>query len=101
MGSTVTRLTTHILVRAKRRNIISDGVLVNERMVERGRLDRLGGKPQILGRSDTSMSPSSRRPVAGLVLRGMGYESNEVSVVTNVTDHPRPAGHSRCRSWPR
>ena len=36
----------------------------------------------------TSTSPSSRRPAAGIVLRGMGYESNEASVLTNVSsDH--------------
>ena len=87
--STVTRLTTHILVRAKRRvgTTTSDGVLVNERMVEPGDWTGPGGAWQILGRSDLDVAVLETAR-GGLVLRGMGYESNEVSVVTNVTsDH--------------
>ena len=87
--STVTRLTTHILVRAKRRvgTTTSDGVLVNERMVEPGDWTGPGGAWQILGRSDLDVAVLETAR-GGLVLRGMGYESNEVSVVTNVSsDH--------------
>src|SRR6478672_4275217 len=87
--STVTRLTTHILVRAGRRvgTTTSDGVLVNERMVEPGDWTGPGGAWQILGRSDVDggVLETAR---GGLVLRGMGYESNDASVITNVTsDH--------------
>jgi cyanophycin synthetase len=87
--STVTRLTTHILVRAKKRvgTTTSDGVLVNERMVEPGDWTGPGGAWQILGRSDLDVAVLETAR-GGLVLRGMGYESNEVSVVTNVSsDH--------------
>jgi cyanophycin synthetase len=87
--STVTRMTTHILVRAKRRvgTTTSDGVLVNERMVEPGDWTGPGGAWQILGRSDLDVGVLETAR-GGLVLRGMGYESNEVGVVTNVTsDH--------------
>jgi cyanophycin synthetase len=87
--STVTRLTTHILVRAKRRvgTTTSDGVLVNERMVEPGDWTGPGGAWQILGRSDLDVAVLETAR-GGLVLRGMGYESNEVGVVTNVSsDH--------------
>ncbi|MEZ0239982.1 MAG: Mur ligase family protein, partial [Chloroflexota bacterium] len=87
--STVTRLTTHILVLAKRRvgTTTSDGVLVNERMVDPGEWTDPGGALQILGRSDLDVAVLETAR-GGLVLRGMGYESNEVSVVTNVTsDH--------------
>ncbi|MFL5771263.1 MAG: Mur ligase family protein [Chloroflexota bacterium] len=87
--STVTRLTTHILVRAKRRvgMTTSDGVLVNERMVEPGDWTGPGGAWQILSRSDLDVAVLETAR-GGLVLRGMGYESNEVGVVTNVTsDH--------------
>ena len=87
--STVTRLITHILVRAGRRvgTTTSDGVLVNERLVEPGDWTGPGGALQILARSDLDVGILETAR-GGLVLRGMGYESNEVSVVTNVTsDH--------------
>jgi cyanophycin synthetase len=87
--STVTRLVTHILVRGGRRvgTTTSDGVLVNERLVDPGDWTGPGGALQILGRSDLDVAVLETAR-GGLVLRGMGYESNEVSVVTNVTsDH--------------
>jgi cyanophycin synthetase len=87
--STVTRLITHILVMAGRRvgTTTSDGVLVNERLVEPGDWTGPGGALQILRRSDLDVAVLETAR-GGLVLRGMGYESNEVSVVTNVTsDH--------------
>ena len=87
--STVTRLITHILVKAGRRvgTTTSDGVLVNERLIEPGDWTGPGGAIQILGRSDLDVAVLETAR-GGLVLRGMGYESNEVSVVTNVTsDH--------------
>jgi cyanophycin synthetase len=87
--STVTRLTTHILIRAGRRvgTTTSDGVLVNERMVEPGDWTGPGGAWQILGRSDLDVGVLETAR-GGLVLRGMGYESNEVGVLTNVSsDH--------------
>src|SRR6476661_1405870 len=87
--STVTRLTTHILARAGRRvgTTTSDGVLVDERMVEPGDWTGPGGAWQILGRSDVDVGVLETAR-GGLVLRGMGYESNDASVITNVTsDH--------------
>ena len=87
--STVTRLITHILVKAGRRvgTTTSDGVLVNERLVDAGDWTGPAGAMQILGRSDLDVAVLETAR-GGLVLRGMGYESNEVSVVTNVTsDH--------------
>ena len=87
--STVTRLVTHILVKAGRRvgTTTSDGVLVNERLVDPGDWTGPGGALQILGRSDLDVGVLETAR-GGLVLRGMGYESNEVSVVTNVSsDH--------------
>jgi cyanophycin synthetase len=87
--STVTRLLTHIFVRAGRRvgTTTSDGVLVNERMVDPGDWTGPAGAWQILGRSDLDMAVLETAR-GGLVLRGMGYESNDVGVVTNVSsDH--------------
>lgn len=87
--STVTRLITHILAKAGRRvgTTTSDGVLVNERLIDPGDWTGPGGALQILGRSDLDVAVLETAR-GGLVLKGMGYESNEVSVVTNVTsDH--------------
>ena len=87
--STVTRLTTHILLAAGKRvgTTTSDGVLVNERLVDPGDWTGPAGAWQILSRSDLDVGVLETAR-GGLVLRGMGYESNEASVVTNVTsDH--------------
>ena len=56
-------------------------------MVDPGDWTGPGGAWQILGRSDLDVAVLETAR-GGLVLRGMGYESNDVSVVTNVTsDH--------------
>jgi cyanophycin synthetase len=87
--STVTRLITHILKVSGKRvgTTTSDGVLVDERLVEPGDWTGPGGAWQILERSDIDVGVLETAR-GGLVLRGMGYESNDASVVTNVTsDH--------------
>ncbi len=87
--STVTRLTTHILKVAGRRvgTTTSDGVLVDERLVEPGDWTGPGGAWQILERSDIDVAVLETAR-GGLVLRGMGYELNDASVVTNISsDH--------------
>jgi cyanophycin synthetase len=87
--STVTRLITHILLQAGRRvgTTTSDGILVNERMVEPGDWTGPGGAAAILRRTDIDVAVLETAR-GGLVLRGMGYESNEASVFTNVSsDH--------------
>jgi cyanophycin synthetase len=87
--STVTRLITHILLLAGRRvgTTTSDGVLVDERLVEPGDWTGPGGAQQILDRSDVDVAVLETAR-GGIVLRGVGYESNEASVLTNVSsDH--------------
>jgi cyanophycin synthetase len=87
--STVSRLVTHILLTAGRRvgTTTSDGVLVDERMVEPGDWTGPGGAQQILRRSDIDVAVLETAR-GGIVLRGMGYESNDASVLTNVSsDH--------------
>jgi cyanophycin synthetase len=87
--STVTRLITHILVLSGRHvgTTTSDGVLVDERMVDPGDWTGPGGAAQILGRSDLQVAVLETAR-GGIVLRGVGYESNETSVLTNVSsDH--------------
>src|SRR4029078_2165119 len=62
-------------------------VLVDEETVEPGDWTGPGGAKNILARSglDAAVRETAR---GGIVLRGMGYESNEASILTNVTsDH--------------
>ncbi|HEY7591458.1 MAG TPA: Mur ligase family protein, partial [Candidatus Limnocylindrales bacterium] len=87
--STVTRLITHILLLAGRRvgTTTSDGVLVDERMVDPGDWTGPGGAAQVLGRDDIDVAVLETAR-GGILLRGLGYESNDASVLTNVTsDH--------------
>ncbi len=87
--STVTRLITHILVRSGRHvgTTTSDGVLVDERLIEPGDWTGPSGAQQILVRRDIDVAVLETAR-GGIVLRGVGYESNEVSILTNVTsDH--------------
>ena len=87
--STVTRLVTHILVAAGRRTgtTTSDGVLIDERMIDPGDWTGPGGAQIVLGRSDLDVAVLETAR-GGIVLRGVGYESNDVSVLTNVSsDH--------------
>ena len=87
--STVTRLISHILLRAGRHvgTTTSDGVLVDERMVDPGDWTGPGGAQQILARHDVDVAVLETAR-GGIVLRGVGYESNEASILTNVSsDH--------------
>ena len=87
--STVTRLITHILIGTGRRvgTTTSDGVLVDERLIEPGDWTGPGGAQQILARRDIEVAILETAR-GGIVLRGVGYESNEVGVLTNVSsDH--------------
>ena len=87
--STVTRLITHVLLLAGRHvgTTTSDGVLVDERMVDPGDWTGPGGAQMILARSDIDVAVLETAR-GGIVLRGMGYESNEASILTNVSsDH--------------
>ncbi len=87
--STVTRLITHILLRSGRHvgTTTSDGVLVDERMVDPGDWTGPGGAQQILARRDIDIAVLETAR-GGIILRGVGYESNEASVLTNVSsDH--------------
>lgn len=87
--STTTRLITRILLRAGRRvgTTTSDGILVDERVVEAGDWTGPGGAHAILGRSDIDVAVLETAR-GGILLRGVGYESNDVSILTNVSsDH--------------
>jgi cyanophycin synthetase len=87
--STVSRLITHILVRSGRHvgTTTSDGVMVDERMVEPGDWTGPGGAHQVLARRDVEAAVLETAR-GGILLRGVGYASNDASVLTNVSsDH--------------
>jgi cyanophycin synthetase len=87
--STTTRLITRILLRAGRHvgTTTSDGILLDERMVDPGDWTGPGGAHEILRRSDVDVAVLETAR-GGLVLRGIGYESNDASILTNVSsDH--------------
>ena len=87
--TTVTRLITHILVLAGHHvgTTTSDGVLVDERMVDAGDWTGPGGAQHVLARGDIDVAVLETAR-GGIVLRGMGYESNDAAVLTNVSsDH--------------
>ena len=87
--STVTRMIAHVLGRAGRRvgSTTSDGIIVDGRMVEPGDWTGPGGAVAILGRSDVEVAVLETAR-GGILLKGVGYESNEASILTNVSsDH--------------
>jgi len=87
--TTTTRLLTRILLRAGRRvgTTTSDGVLIDERLVDPGDWTGPGGAHEILGRSDVDVAVLETAR-GGILLRGVGYESNDASILTNVSsDH--------------
>ncbi|MEI7744797.1 MAG: Mur ligase family protein [Chloroflexota bacterium] len=87
--STVTRLITHILLLAGHHvgTTTSDGILVDELLVDPGDWTGPGGAAAVLGRDDVDVAVLETAR-GGLVGRGMGYESNDASVFTNVSsDH--------------
>ena len=87
--TTTTRMVAAILRAAGRRvgSTTSDGVLVEGRLVEPGDWTGPGGAKQILDRWDVDVAILETAR-GGILLRGVGYESNEASILTNVSaDH--------------
>jgi cyanophycin synthetase len=87
--TTTTRLITHILRQTGKHvgATTSDGIVVDGVMVEPGDWTGPGGAGAILGRDDIDIAVLETAR-GGILLRGVGYESNEASVVTNVSsDH--------------
>lgn len=87
--TTVTRMIAHVLAGAGRRvgMTTSDGIVVDGRMVEPGDWTGPGGAAAILGRSDVDVA-ALETARGGILLKGIGYASNEASVLTNISsDH--------------
>ena len=87
--STTTRLIAHIASAAGRRVGMtnSDGIYVRGELVEPGDWTGFGGAGRILAEADLDLAVLETAR-GGILLRGIGYERNDVSVVTNVSaDH--------------
>jgi cyanophycin synthetase len=87
--TTTTRLVAHILRAAGRRvgATTSDGIVVGGSITEAGDWTGPGGAQAILVRDDLDVAVLETAR-GGMLLRGVGYESNEASVITNVSsDH--------------
>ena len=87
--STTTRLITHIASEAglKVGMTNSDGIYVRNELVEAGDWTGFGGAARVLAEPglDLAVLETAR---GGILLRGIGYAENDISVVTNVTaDH--------------
>ena len=87
--STTTRLIAHICATSGRRVGMtnSDGIYVRGELVEAGDWTGFGGAGRILSEPglDVAILETAR---GGILLRGIGYPANDVSVVTNVSaDH--------------
>ena len=87
--STVTRLTAHIATQAGLRvgMTTSDGVYLHGELVEPGDWTGFGGAGHVLSAPglDLAVLETAR---GGILLRGIGYRHNDVSVVTNISaDH--------------
>jgi cyanophycin synthetase len=87
--TTTTRLIAHVLREAGRRvgATTSDGIVIGRGIVEPGDWTGPGGAGAILHRDDVDIAVLETAR-GGILLRGVGYESNDVSVITNVSsDH--------------
>jgi cyanophycin synthetase len=87
--STTTRMLAHIALLAGRHvgMTTTDGVIVDERMVEPGDFTGPQGAHAILERDDVDLAVLETAR-GGILLRGLGYESNDASVFTNISgDH--------------
>ncbi len=87
--TTTTRMIAHILRLAGHRvgSTTSDGVFVDEALVEAGDLTGPYGARSILVRRDVDVAVLETAR-GGLMLRGIGYQSNDAAVLTNVSsDH--------------
>jgi cyanophycin synthetase len=87
--STTTRLISHVLAAAGRKVGMtnSDGIFVRGELVEAGDWTGFGGAGRVLSEPglDVAVLETAR---GGILLRGIGYAANDISVVTNVSaDH--------------
>jgi len=87
--STTTRLIAHVASEAGRRVGMtnSDGIYVRDELVEPGDWTGFGGAGRVLAEPGLQLAVLETAR-GGILLRGIGYAANDVSVVTNVSaDH--------------
>jgi cyanophycin synthetase len=87
--STTTRLIAHIATQAGLRVGMtnSDGIYVSNELVEAGDWTGFGGASRVLSEPGLQLAVLETAR-GGILLRGIGYGANDVSVVTNVSaDH--------------
>ena len=87
--STTTRMISHIARLAGRHvgTTTTDGVLIDEQIVEPGDFTGPQGARAVLNHPEVDLAVLETAR-GGILLRGLGYESNDVSVLTNVSgDH--------------
>jgi hypothetical protein len=87
--STTTRLISHVASEAGLRVGMtnSDGIYVQGELVEAGDCAGFGGAGRILGEPDLDLAVLETAR-GWILLRGIGYQHNDLSVVTNVSaDH--------------
>ena len=87
--STTARMITHICMGAGLHvgTTTTDGVLVDERLVEAGDYTGPQGARAVMRRPELDLGVLETAR-GGILLRGLGYQSNDVSVLTNVSaDH--------------
>lgn len=87
--STTTRLIAHIAATAGRQVGMtnSDGIYLRGELVEAGDWTGFGGAGRILAEPDLDLAVLETAR-GGILLRGIGYDHNEVGVVTNISaDH--------------
>jgi cyanophycin synthetase len=87
--STTTRMISHI-ARLSGRHVgttTTDGVYVDGRLVEEGDYTGPAGARQVLSQPEVDLAVLETAR-GGILLRGLGYQSNEASILTNVSaDH--------------
>ena len=87
--STTTRLIAHVAREAGLRVGMtnSDGIYVRDRLIEAGDWTGFGGASRILSEPGLQLAVLETAR-GGILLRGIGYTANDVSVVTNISaDH--------------
>ncbi len=87
--STTTRLIAHVLASAGRAVGMtnSDGIFLRGQLVEAGDWTGFGGAGRVLAEPDVEVAVLETAR-GGILLRGIGYDHNDVSVVTNISaDH--------------
>ncbi len=87
--STTTRMIAHVALLAGRSvgATTTDGVIVDERLVEPGDYTGPQGARTVLRRPGVELAVLETAR-GGILLRGLGYQSNDVSVLTNISaDH--------------